>query len=229
MIDPYNRQFFTVPRTNKAIPVIVYGTNFWMTSDQIAEMYQVALEKIQEDIDRHFQEGGWDQSTTTKKIALSGNNPKTHYNTDIIFSVGVRFNKTIGKTFLLWTQEYIDKEFHKMNRLTPEQREAQAQFITFEALFQDYDEDMAIQYGLSLWKENPNQTPIKTVEANFVNTFSNLMQIYASDYQPGTVEQCGSKLWNKLHRFISNSTPERIKAVCEEIKSEIPKEFYTIH
>lgn len=91
----------------------------WLTQLQLADLFQKAKSTINEHISNIFSEGELDEQSVIRKFRTTAADGKTydttHYNLDVIISVGYRVKSLQGTHFRIWAtqrlREYIVKGF----------------------------------------------------------------------------------------------------------------------
>jgi len=91
----------------------------WLTQDQMAELFEKVKSTISEHTANIFQEGELDKTAVVRKFRTTATDGKqydtTHYNLDVIISVGYRVKSQRGTQFRIWAtqrlREYIIKGF----------------------------------------------------------------------------------------------------------------------
>lgn len=86
----------------------------WLTQTQLCDLYQTSKSNISEHIKHIFEEGELDKNAVVRKFrttATDGKNyNKTHYNLDMIISLGYRIKSKIATNFRRWATERL-KEY----------------------------------------------------------------------------------------------------------------------
>lgn len=106
----------------KGTPVVrVYleGETVWLTQKQLAELFDTTRENITQHIGNIFKDEELVEDSVRKKILLTAADGKnynaTHYNLDMIISLGYRINSKVATNFRIWAttrlREYIVKGF----------------------------------------------------------------------------------------------------------------------
>jgi len=96
--------------------------DLWLTQHQIAEIYDTSQPNISQHIDGILRDGELDEVATHKKYLLVQTEGKrqikreiSHYNLDMIISIGYRVQSQIAVRFRRWAtkrlHEYIQKGF----------------------------------------------------------------------------------------------------------------------
>ena len=91
----------------------------WLTQKQMAELFQKDVRTVNEHIKNIFAEGELDQAAVIRNFRITATDGKTydtsHYNLDVIISVGYRVKSHRGTQFRQWAtqllREYIIKGF----------------------------------------------------------------------------------------------------------------------
>lgn len=106
----------------KGTPVVrVYleGETVWLTQKQLAELFDTTRENITQHVGNIFKDEELVEDSVRKKILLTAADGKnynaTHYNLDMIISLGYRINSKVATNFRIWAttrlREYIVKGF----------------------------------------------------------------------------------------------------------------------
>ncbi len=86
----------------------------WLTQAQLCDLYQTSKSNISEHIKHIFEEGELDENSVVRKFrttAADGKNYNTtHYNLDMIISLGYRVKSRIATNFRRWATERL-KEY----------------------------------------------------------------------------------------------------------------------
>ena len=104
--------------------ILLDGQNdtVWATQNQLVELFEKAKGTISEHVKNIFESGELDQSSTVRDFRIvqtEGNRQVerniTHYNLDVIISVGYRVNSKVGIEFRKWAtarlKEYLIKGY----------------------------------------------------------------------------------------------------------------------
>lgn len=105
-----------------AIEVRLDGETVWVTQAQLVELFQSSKANISEHISNIFDEGEVDPSATVREfrtVRQEGSRQVTrtltHYNLDVILSVGYRVRSKVATQFRIWAterlREYLVKGF----------------------------------------------------------------------------------------------------------------------
>ena len=96
------------------IDVKMEGETVWLTQIQLCELYQTSKSNISEHIKHIFEEGELEENAVVRKFrttAADGKNYNTtHYNLDMIISLGYRVKSKIATNFRRWATERL-KEY----------------------------------------------------------------------------------------------------------------------
>jgi hypothetical protein len=123
-----------VKQNNNATPteekgeVVIYQTNdglthidvrmedetVWLTQAQLCELYQTSKSNISEHIKHIFEENELEENSVVRKFRTTATDAKnyntTHYNLDMIISLGYRVKSAIATNFRKWATERL-KEY----------------------------------------------------------------------------------------------------------------------
>lgn len=99
---------------NTKIDVKFQDETVWLTQAQLCELYQTSKSNISEHIKHIFEEGELDEISVVRKFRTTGADGKnyniTHYNLDMIISLGYRVKSFIATQFRRWATERL-KEY----------------------------------------------------------------------------------------------------------------------
>lgn len=104
------------------IDVRIENETVWLTQNQMAELFQTTKQNISLHIKNIFEEGELSEDSTVKDYLTVQNEGSrkvsrnvTHYNLDVIISVGYRVRSLRGTQFRIWAtqvlKEYLKKGF----------------------------------------------------------------------------------------------------------------------
>ncbi|HIS35720.1 TPA: virulence RhuM family protein [Candidatus Scatousia excrementigallinarum] len=104
------------------IDVRIENETVWLTQNQMAELFQTTKQNISLHIKNIFEEGELTEDSTVKDYLTVQNEGRrkvsrnvTHYNLDVIISVGYRVKSLRGTQFRIWAtqvlKEYMKKGF----------------------------------------------------------------------------------------------------------------------
>ena len=86
----------------------------WLTQAQLCELYQTSKSNISEHIKHIFEEGELEETSVVRKFRTTAADGKkyntTHYNLDMIISLGYRVKSKIATNFRRWVTERL-KEY----------------------------------------------------------------------------------------------------------------------
>lgn len=187
---------YTAPDGRIKLDVQFVDDSFWLTIDQIAELFGRSRSTINEHILNVFEEGELDKTKVMRKIGKTdfSTKPTNLYNLDVIIAVGYRVKSTIGTNFRIWAterlHEYIQKGF-TMN-----------------------DELLKNAGGGQYWKELLARIrDIRTSEKVF---YRQILDIYATsvDYDPKSPStlEFFKTVQNKMHYAVHHNTAAELIA-----------------
>ena len=101
------------------LEVRIVGESLWLSQKQLAELFQKNVRTINEHIRNIFKEGELLEAAVVRNFRITASDGKnyntTHYNLDVIISVGYRVRSHRGTQFRLWAtqrlREYLIKGF----------------------------------------------------------------------------------------------------------------------
>ena len=99
---------------NTKVDVKCQDETVWLTQAQLCELYQTSKSNISEHIKHIFEEGELEEDSVVRKFRTTGADGKnyniTHYNLDMIISLGYRVKSFIATQFRRWATERL-KEY----------------------------------------------------------------------------------------------------------------------
>jgi len=116
------------PEYSISIEVKLQDETIWLTQAQIVALFDSSKANISEHIKHIFESGELDETATVRKIRTvreEGNRTVsrelTHYNLDVVISVGYRVNSIRGTQFRIWAtkvlKDYLLKGYALNNRM----------------------------------------------------------------------------------------------------------------
>jgi len=113
---------YQTPNGQTKVDVQVADETVWLNQNQMAELFQTTKQNISLHIRNIFEENELDEETTVKDYLTVQHEGRrqvkrkvTHYNLDVIISVGYRVKSHVGTHFRIWAtqriKEYIIKGF----------------------------------------------------------------------------------------------------------------------
>jgi hypothetical protein len=166
----------------------------WLTQKQIAEIYDTTQQNISEHIENIIADGELDGNRTHKKILLvqkegtrDVKRQVSHYNLDMIISLGYRIQSQIATRFRIWAterlHEYIQKGF-------------------------TMDDERLKQGGNRYFRELLQR--IRDIRASERNFYQQITDIYATsvDYDPrkDITKTFFANVQNKMHFAVHEET-----------------------
>ena len=170
------------------IDVRIENETVWLTQNQMAELFQTTKQNISLHIKNIFEEGELTEDSTVKDYLTVQNEGSrkvsrnvTHYNLDVIISVGYRVKSLRGTQFRIWATQVL-KEYMKKG-------------------FALNDDLLKQAGGGGYWKELLER--IRDIRSSEKVFYRQILDIYATstDYNPNAEE---TKLFfkvvqNKMH------------------------------
>ena len=96
------------------IDVKMEDETVWLTQTQLCDLYQTSKSNISEHIKHIFDEGELEENSVVRKFRITASDGKsysvTHYNLDMIISLGYRVKSSIATNFRKWATERL-KEY----------------------------------------------------------------------------------------------------------------------
>lgn len=157
---------------NTKIDVRFVGETVWLTQAQLCELYQTSKSNISEHIKHIFEEGELEENSVVRKFrttAVDGKNYMvTHYNLDMIISLGYRVKSLTATRFRRWATERL--------------KEYMLKGFTMD------DERLKNLGGGNYWKELLDR--IRDIRSSEKVMYRQVLDLYATsiDYNPKSVE-----------------------------------------
>jgi len=167
------------------IDVKIIDETVWLTQAQLCELYQTSKSNVSEHIKHIFEEGELDQQSVVRNFrttAVDGKNYNvTHYNLDMIISLGYRIKSKIATNFRRWATERL--------------KEYMIKGFTMD------DERLKQLGGGNYWKELLDR--IRDIRSSEKVMYRQVLDLYATsvDYDPKSAESIAffKMVQNKLH------------------------------
>ena len=157
----------------------------WLTQAQLCDLYQTSKSNISEHVKHIFEEGELEENAVVRKFrttAVDGKNYNiTHYNLDMIISLGYRVKSKIATNFRRWATERL--------------KEYMIKGFTMD------DERLKNLGGGNYWKELLDR--IRDIRSSEKVMYRQVLNLYATsvDYNPKSSESISffKMVQNKLH------------------------------
>jgi hypothetical protein len=157
----------------------------WLTQSQLCELYQTSKSNVSEHIKHIFEEGELDENSVVRKFRTTASDGKsyntTHYNLDMIISLGYRIKSSIATNFRRWATERL--------------KEYMIKGFTLD------DERLKQAGGGNYWKELLDR--IRDIRSSEKMLYRQVLDLYATsvDYDPNSDESVRffKIVQNKLH------------------------------
>ena len=157
----------------------------WLTQAQLCELYQTSKSNISEHIKHIFEEGELEETSVVRKFRTTAADGKkyntTHYNLDMIISLGYRVKSKIATNFRRWATERL--------------KEYMIKGFTMD------DERLKKLGGGNYWKELLDR--IRDIRSSEKVMYRQVLDLYATsvDYDPKISESIAffKMVQNKLH------------------------------
>jgi hypothetical protein len=157
----------------------------WLTQSQLCELYQTSKSNVSEHIKHIFEEGELDENSVVRKFRTTASDGKsyntTHYNLDMIISLGYRIKSSIATNFRRWATERL--------------KEYMIKGFTMD------DERLKQAGGGNYWKELLDR--IRDIRSSEKMLYRQVLDLYATsvDYDPDSDESIRffRIVQNKLH------------------------------
>ena len=102
---------YTSDKVVEPVRIAFDGETMWLTQDQIAALFETSVQNISQHIKSIYDEAELDRQSTLKKIfKVVENRPNygvTHYNLDVVISVGYRVSSKVATRFRQWATGVI--------------------------------------------------------------------------------------------------------------------------
>lgn len=173
------------------------GDTVWLSQKQMAELFDKDVRTVNEHIKNVFAEGELKEDSVIRKFRITASDGKqyetSHYNLDVIISIGYRVSSLCGTQFRIWAtqrlKEYIVKGFTMDDERLAEGKVAKSYFEELEERIRK----------------------IRTSEKNF---YQKVRDVFATsaDYNPKVdyAKQFFSIVQNKFHYAITGLTAAEI-------------------
>jgi len=170
---------------NTKIDVKFQDETVWLTQAQLCELYQTSKSNISEHIKHIFEEKELDEVSVVRKFRTTGADGKnyniTHYNLDMIISLGYRVKSLIATQFRRWATECL--------------KEYMIKGFTMD------DDRLKNLGGGNYWKELLDR--IRDIRSSEKVMYRQMLDLYATsvDYNPKSSESIAffKMVQNKLH------------------------------
>lgn len=170
---------------NTKVDVKFQDETVWLTQAQLCELYQTSKSNISEHIKHIFEEGELEEDSVVRKFRTTGADGKnyniTHYNLDMIISLGYRVKSFIATQFRRWATERL--------------KEYMIKGFTMD------DERLKNLGGGNYWKELLDR--IRDIRSSEKVMYRQVLDLYATsvDYNPKSNESIAffKMVQNKLH------------------------------
>ena len=157
----------------------------WLTQAQLCELYKTSKSNISEHIKHIFEEGELEENSVVRKLRTTATDGKkyntTHYNLDMIISLGYRVRSKIATNFRRWATERL--------------KEYMIKGFTMD------DERLKNLGGGNYWKELLDR--IRDIRSSEKVMYRQVLDLYATsvDYDPKSSESIAffKMVQNKLH------------------------------
>lgn len=191
---------------NIKIDVKFQDETVWLTQAQLCELYQTSKSNISEHIKHIFEEGELEEASVVRKFRTTGADGKnyniTHYNLDMIISLGYRVKSLIATQFRRWATERL--------------KEYMIKGFTMD------DDRLKNLGGGNYWKELLDR--IRDIRSSEKVMYRQVLDLYATsvDYNPKSSESIAffKMVQNKLHYAAHGHTAAEV--IYERADAEQP-------
>ena len=191
---------------NTKIDVNFQDETVWLTQAQLCELYQTSKSNISEHIKHIFEEGELEETLVVRKFRTTGADGKnyniTHYNLDMIISLGYRVKYFIATQFRRWATERL--------------KEYMIKGFTMD------DERLKNLGGGNYWKELLDR--IRDIRSSEKVMYRQVLDLYATsvDYNPKSSESIAffKMVQNKLHYAAHGHTAAEV--IYKRVNAEQP-------
>lgn len=182
-----------------SVDVRLEDETVWLTTDQMASLFDKGRSTISEHISNVFKEGELEETSTCRKfrqVRLEGNRTVErdvdHYNLDVIISVGYRVKSLRGTQFRQWATKRLNEYIRKG--------------------FAMDDERLKNLGGSVYWKELLQR--IRDIRASEKVFYRQVLDIYSTsiDYDPKSEVSVlfFKKVQNKIHYAVHGQTASEL-------------------
>jgi hypothetical protein len=182
-----------------SVDVRLEDETVWLTTDQMASLFDKGRSTISEHISNVFKEGELEETSTCRKfrqVRLEGNRTVErdvdHYNLDVIISVGYRVKSLRGTQFRQWATKRLNEYIRKG--------------------FAMDDERLKNLGGSGYWKELLQR--IRDIRASEKVFYRQVLDIYSTsiDYDPKSEVSVlfFKKVQNKIHYAVHGQTASEL-------------------
>ena len=189
------------------VQVRLEGETVWLTQKQLAELFDTTRENITQHIGNILKDEELAEVSVSKKILLTAADGKnyntTHYNLDMIISLGYRINSKVATNFRIWAttrlREYIIKGF---------------------AID---DERLKGNGGGDYWKELLDR--IRDIRSSEKALYRQVLDLYATsrDYDPKSEESV--KFFKVVQNKLHYATNQQTAAELVHARADADKDF----
>ena len=191
---------------NTKIDVKFQDETVWLTQAQLCELYQTSKSNISEHVKHIFEEGELEEASVVRKFRTTGTDGKnyniTHYNLDMIISLGYRVKSLIATQFRRWATERL--------------KEYMIKGFTMD------DDRLKNLGGGNYWKELLDR--IWDIRSSEKVMYRQVLDLYATsvDYNPKSSESIAffKMVQNKLHYAAHGHTAAEV--IYERANAEQP-------
>lgn len=196
-MENQNKQIIIYQTTeDNQLKVRLEDENIWLTQQQLVELYQTSKSNVSEHISHIFEEGELQENSVVRKFRTTATDGKTynvtHYNLDMIISLGYRIKSHIATKFRIWATERLKEYIVKGFTLN--------------------DERLKNLGGGNHWKELLDR--IRDIRSSEKVMYRQVLDLYATatDYDPKSkVSQDFFKIvQNKLHYAAHGNTASEV-------------------
>lgn len=122
------------PDGNTSLDVHLDHETVWLTQKQMAELFGKTVPTINEHIKNIFKDGELDESSVIRNFRITAADGKTydttHYNLDVIISVGYRVKSQQGTQFRIWATKTLKDHIVKGYTINEQRFREQAEKLT---------------------------------------------------------------------------------------------------
>ena len=188
------------------IDVKIIDETVWLTQTQLCELYQTSKSNVSEHIKHIFEEGELEKESVVRRFRTTGPDGKnynvSHYNLDMIISLGYRIKSIIATNFRRWATERL--------------KEYMIKGFTMD------DERLKQLGGGNYWKELLDR--IRDIRSSEKVMYRQVLDLYATsvDYNPKSTESIAffKMVQNKLHYAAHGHTAAEV--IYERANAEKP-------
>ncbi len=206
---------YNSPNANVHLNIKFDGSNFWLTQDEIAELFGVKRPAITKHINNIFSSKELKENSVCSKMELTARDGKRYktkmYNLDMVISVGYRVNSILATNFRMWATKTLKKFLMKGYVINRKMLKKQSEY--FEELKKSVDFISSKSNSAQLRGEVDS---LLSLISEYTNS------IYLLSKYDNNGLKVGGKLSTKEHFILTYSD---VKDFIDKIKSNYSKKL----